>query len=113
MLVILPPILAGISRRRWFLWAYLPLAIFLVCGFSLFALFPNLDSGAGEPAPLDRFDRSVIAVCFAAPFVSSLPVVLFRLYAARKHRQKILSAIAASEMAQAEGVWPPRPIGSD
>lgn len=116
---IFPPILAGIAKRRWLLWAYLPLIVFFLWVFASAFLSAAMDwpadisSGTTSLSPRDTVRAIIIGSCvlFLAPLISAVPVCLFRYLRRRAYNRRIAVALAMDQAMQTprEGVWPPPP----
>jgi hypothetical protein len=116
--LILPPIFAGIARRRWLLWPYLPCVMFVTAILTCFliAAAHGLDPSAsgGDDSSSDEHDMMVVLAVFAAaPFVTAFPVILIRWLTARQRRAAELLLKLNQQPPDVEGVWPPRPTNSD
>jgi hypothetical protein len=111
--VILPPILAGISLRRWFLWAYLPQAgLFLgIIDRSLIMSGASTGgSGSGYTETTSAQDAIIGSiVMFLGPMMFALPVVTTRCLLARNKRRTTMLLVANNESPDLTNTWPPPP----
>jgi hypothetical protein len=103
---VLPPVLAGLSRRRWLLWPFLPYVFFFVASTICYACFTT-----AFLSPTDTFEDEfrISLLLGIAPLVFSLPVIVIRILNHRRHRRLLAVSLAEESGAHIDEAWPPRP----
>ena len=118
-LFVCPAILAGVARRLWPVWAYMPwlaLIVSLRIGSSIKPVLdgPTLSLSPGTTffmgtTSMERGAFWLIAAFMLGPLVSARPVCLFRVFRRRARTTELKRQAAIDEAIHShrEGSWPP------
>lgn|GEM_PF-5604000 len=110
--VITPMVLAGLARRRWLLWPYLPMLVWQVVSMMGASFAP--DPSSPESLPSDKSVYILMAiVMILVPLLSALPVAFVRWLIVRRRKGEPEQSVSIEQMVpDIENAWPPRPNNS-